>query len=153
MCSYCGQHDMSQWPGSDHRSSFSGRKKDSLGREWHTFSAELEKMHTMRETTTSEFMEKTFQAAQLTHERFLTIDHSCKIFFWYLPNWTSTDLWCVVLYVTYTLLFIIILSIIKDDFALNLKDRQRWKLWAAVRRLSNLRKVLVSVSRIANFNY
>ena len=29
----------------------------------------------------SEFMEKTFQAAQLTHERFLTIDHSCKIFF------------------------------------------------------------------------
>ena len=49
----------------------------------------------------SEFMGKTFQAAQLTHERFLTIDHSCKIFFWYLPNWTSTDLWCVVLYVTY----------------------------------------------------
>jgi hypothetical protein len=83
---------MSQWPGSDHRSSFSGRKKDSLGREWHTFSAELEKMHTMRETTTSEFMEKTFQAAQLTHERFLTIDHSWKIIFWYLPNWTSTDL-------------------------------------------------------------
>ena len=29
----------------------------------------------------SEFMGKTFQAAQLTHERFLTIDHSCKIFF------------------------------------------------------------------------
>ena len=29
----------------------------------------------------SEFMEKTFQSAQLTHERFLTIDHSCKIFF------------------------------------------------------------------------
>ena len=29
----------------------------------------------------SEFMEKTFQAAQLTDERFLTIDHSCKIFF------------------------------------------------------------------------
>ena len=28
----------------------------------------------------SEFMGKTFQAAQLTHERFLTIDHSCKIF-------------------------------------------------------------------------
>ena len=27
----------------------------------------------------SEFMEKTFQAAQLTHEIFLTIDHSCKI--------------------------------------------------------------------------
>ena len=38
----------------------------------------------------------------LTHERFLTIDHSCKIFFWYLPNCTSTDLWCVVLYVTYS---------------------------------------------------
>ena len=34
----------------------------------------------------SEFMGKTFQAAQLTDERFLTIDHSCKIFFWYLPN-------------------------------------------------------------------
>ena len=51
---------------------------------------------------TSEFMGKTFQAAQLTHERFLTIDHSCKIFFWYLSNWTSTDLWCVVLYVTYS---------------------------------------------------
>ena len=47
-------------------------------------------------------MEKTFQGAQLTHERFLTIDHSCKIFFWYLPNWTSTDLWCVVLYITYS---------------------------------------------------
>ena len=29
----------------------------------------------------SEFMVKTFQAAQLTHEIFLTIDHSCKIFF------------------------------------------------------------------------
>ena len=28
----------------------------------------------------SEFMGKTFQAAQLTHERFLTVDHSCKIF-------------------------------------------------------------------------
>ena len=50
----------------------------------------------------SEFMGKTFQAAQLTHERFLTIDHSCKIFFWYLPNWTSTNLWCVVLYATYS---------------------------------------------------
>ena len=49
-----------------------------------------------------EFMGKTFQAAQLTQERFLTIDHSCKIFFWYLPNWTSTNLWCVVLYVTYS---------------------------------------------------
>ena len=30
-------------------------------------------------------------SAQLTHERFLTKDHSCKIFFWYLPNWTSTN--------------------------------------------------------------
>jgi hypothetical protein len=29
----------------------------------------------------SEFMGKTFQAAQLTHERFLTIGHSCKIIF------------------------------------------------------------------------
>ena len=29
----------------------------------------------------SEFIWKTFQAAQLTHEKFLTIDHSCKIFF------------------------------------------------------------------------
>ena len=29
----------------------------------------------------SEFMGKTFQATQLTHERFLTIDYSCKIFF------------------------------------------------------------------------
>ena len=27
------------------------------------------------------FMGKTFQAAQLTHERFLTIERSCKIFF------------------------------------------------------------------------
>ena len=53
-------------------------------------------------THISEFMMKTFQAAQLTHERFLTIDHSCKIFFWYLPNWTSNDLWFVVLYVTYS---------------------------------------------------
>ena len=51
---------------------------------------------------TSEFMEKTFQAAQLTHFWPLITDpdHSCKIFFWYLPNWTSTDLWCVVLYYT-----------------------------------------------------
>ena len=32
-------------------------------------------------TVGSEFMGKTFQAAQLTHERFLTIDNSCKIFF------------------------------------------------------------------------
>ena len=29
----------------------------------------------------NKFTGKTFQAAQLTHERFLTIDHSCKIFF------------------------------------------------------------------------
>ena len=29
----------------------------------------------------SEVMGETFQAAQLTHERFLTIDHSCKIYF------------------------------------------------------------------------
>ena len=28
----------------------------------------------------------------------MTIGHSCKIFFWYLPNWTSTNLWCVFLY-------------------------------------------------------
>ena len=35
---------------------------------------------------------KRFQAAQLTHERFLTINHSCKIFFWYLPNWIYTVL-------------------------------------------------------------
>ena len=33
------------------------------------------------EDEVSEFMGKTFQAAQLTHERFLTIDHSYKIFF------------------------------------------------------------------------
>ena len=45
---------------------------------------------------------KRFRVPQLTHESFLTIDHSCKIFFWYLSNWTSTDLWCVVLYVTYS---------------------------------------------------
>ena len=31
--------------------------------------------------SSSEFVEKTFQATQLTHERFLTIDHSCKVFF------------------------------------------------------------------------
>ena len=29
----------------------------------------------------NKFTGKTFQAAQLTHERFLTIDHSWKIFF------------------------------------------------------------------------
>ena len=52
-------------------------------------------MSTLTLSHISEFMGKTFQAAQLTHERFLTIDHSCKIFFWYLPNWTSTDLRCV----------------------------------------------------------
>ena len=45
---------------------------------------------------------KRFKLPTLTHERFLTIYHSCKMFFWYLPNWTSTDLWCVVLYVTYS---------------------------------------------------
>ena len=45
---------------------------------------------------------KRLKLPQLTHESFLTIDHSCKIFFWYLPNWTSTNLWCVVLYVTYS---------------------------------------------------
>ena len=42
---------------------------------------------------------KRFKLPWLTHERFLTIYHFCKIFFWYLQNWTSTDLWCVVLYV------------------------------------------------------
>ena len=45
---------------------------------------------------------KRFKLPQLTHESFLTLHHSCKIFFWYLPNWTSTDLWCVVLYVVYS---------------------------------------------------
>ena len=30
----------------------------------------------------------------------MTVDHSCKIFPWYLPNWTSTDIWCVVHYST-----------------------------------------------------
>ena len=45
---------------------------------------------------------KRFKLPQLTHESFLTIDHSCKTCFWYLPNWTSTDLCCVVLYVTYS---------------------------------------------------
>ena len=45
---------------------------------------------------------KRFKLPQLTHESFLTLHHSCKIFFWYLPNWTSTDLWCVVLYVAYS---------------------------------------------------
>ena len=45
---------------------------------------------------------KRFKLPQLTHESFLAIDNSCKIFFWYLPNWTSTDLWCVVLYVTHS---------------------------------------------------
>ena len=49
----------------------------------------------------SEFMVKTFQAAQLTYERVLTIDHSCKIFILYLPNWTSTNLFCVVIYITH----------------------------------------------------
>ena len=43
-----------------------------------------------------------FKLPQLTHESFLTIDHSCKTFFWYLLNWTSTNLWCVELYVTYS---------------------------------------------------
>ena len=56
----------------------------------------------LRDPAINKFMGKRFQAAQLTHERFLTIGHSCKIFFWYLPNWTSTDLCCVVLYVTYS---------------------------------------------------
>ena len=45
---------------------------------------------------------KRFKLPQLTHESFLTIDRWCKIFFWYLPNWTSTNLWCVVLYATYS---------------------------------------------------
>ena len=45
---------------------------------------------------------KRFKLPTLTHERFLTIYHSCKMFFWYLQNWTSTDLCCVVLYVTYS---------------------------------------------------
>ena len=45
---------------------------------------------------------KRFRLPQLTHERFLIIDHSCKILFWYVPNWASTDLWCLVLYVTYS---------------------------------------------------
>ena len=33
--------------------------------------------------SSSEFMGKTFQAAQLTHERFLTIDNSFKIYLTY----------------------------------------------------------------------
>ena len=50
----------------------------------------------------SESMGKTFQAAQLTHERFATGVYSNKISFWHLTNWTSTNLWCVALYVTYS---------------------------------------------------
>ena len=38
----------------------------------------------------NKFMGKRFQAAQLTHERFLTLDHSSEIFFWHLPIWTFT---------------------------------------------------------------
>ena len=38
---------------------------------------------------------KRFKLPQLTHKSFLTIDHSCKISFWYLPNWTFTNLWYV----------------------------------------------------------
>ena len=49
---------------------------------------------TTRTHSNREFMGKTFQAAKLTHEGFLTMDHSCKIFFWYLLNWASTDLVC-----------------------------------------------------------
>ena len=45
---------------------------------------------------------KRFKLPQLTLESFLTLHYSCKIFFWYLPNWTSTNLWCVVLYATYS---------------------------------------------------
>ena len=45
---------------------------------------------------------KRFKLPQLTQESFLTLHHSCKIFFWYVPNWTSTNLWCVVLYATYS---------------------------------------------------
>ena len=45
---------------------------------------------------------KRFKLPQLTHESLLTTDHSCKLFFWYLPNWTSTDLWFVVLYITFS---------------------------------------------------
>ena len=36
-----------------------------------------------------------FKIGTLTHERFLTIDHSSNLF-WYLSNWTSTNFWCVV---------------------------------------------------------
>ena len=45
------------------------------------FSCFLHNMYHSVVHITSEFMGKTFQAAQLTHERFLTTDHSCKIFF------------------------------------------------------------------------
>ena len=37
----------------------------------------------------NKFMGETFQAAQLTHERFLTLQHSYEISLRYLPNWTS----------------------------------------------------------------
>ena len=46
-------------------------------------------------------MGKTFEAAQLTHERFLTIDHYCKIFVCTAKLNFHQPLWCVVLYVTY----------------------------------------------------
>ena len=35
---------------------------------------------------------------------------------------------------------LLIIKELKDDFALNFKDRQRWKLWAAVRRLKKSEK-------------
>ena len=48
----------------------------------------------------SECMGKTFQAAITnTWEIF---EHKSLLFFWYLPNWTSTDLWCVALYVRFS---------------------------------------------------
>ena len=40
----------------------------------------------------NKFTGKMFQPAQLTLERFLTLDYSWEMFFWYLPNWTSTEL-------------------------------------------------------------
>ena len=38
----------------------------------------------LRDPAINKFMGKRFQAAQLTHERFLILYHSSEIFFWYL---------------------------------------------------------------------
>ena len=71
----------------------------------------------------NKFTGKTFQATQLTHERFFTPRSLLRnIFFWYLPNWTLTK-------GSKSTKIVLSKSILYDEKSLNLSKKNfHWKI-------------------------